>query len=73
MRTESTSENVFKPELKKQDSPMTMFCNCSFTLKGELRVSDIAERIKAMVSDGTQCQISIAINALENKTDEEYK
>ena len=48
---------------------MSMFCNCSFTLKGELRVSDIAERIKSMVSDGTQCQISIAINALEDKID----
>lgn len=63
---DTASENVFKPELKKQDVPMSMFCNCSFTLKGELSVSDISERIKAMVSDGTPCQISIAINALED-------
>lgn len=64
--SEPHSENVFKPELKKQDAPMSMFCNCSFTLKGELSVSDISERIKAMVSDGTPCQISIAINAIED-------
>lgn len=62
--SEPASENVLKPELKKQDAPAAMFCDCSFTLKGELRVSDIADRIKSMVSDGTQCQISIAINAL---------
>lgn len=64
---ESSSEKVFKSEFKKQDSPMSMFCNCSFTLKGELSVADISERIKAMVVDGTPCQISIAINALEDK------
>lgn len=63
---EPAAENTVKPELKKQEAPMAMFCNCSFTLKGELKVSDIAERIKAMVSDGTPCQISIAINALDN-------
>lgn len=64
--TEPAAEGVFKPELKKHETPMSMFCNCSFTLKGELSVSDISERIKAMVVDGTPCQISIAINALED-------
>lgn len=63
-KTEPETETVFKPELKRHEAPMAMFCDCSFTLKGELRVSDIAERIQSMVSDGTPCQISIAINAL---------
>lgn len=62
--SEIVSDDTPKPELKKQSAPMAMICDCSFTLKGELRVSDIAERIRSMVSDGTPCQISIAINAL---------
>lgn len=62
----NASDDVIKPELKNHDAPLTMFCNCSFTLRGELSVSDISERIKAMVSDGTPCQISIAINALDS-------
>ena len=53
-----------KQTLKQESAPATMFCSCSFTLKGELKVSDIADRISAMVADGTQCSISIAIDAL---------
>lgn len=53
------------PTLKKETAPLAMFCNCSFTLKGELRVSDIAAKIQAMVADGTPCSISVAINSID--------
>lgn len=67
---ETESKPQQKQELKRTDTPLAMFCNCSFTLKGELKVQDIAERIHAMVADGTPCSISVAIDAIndgENK------
>lgn len=62
---ETTAEANSSPVLKKETPPLTMFCNCSFTLKGELRVSDIAAKIQAMVADGTPCSISVAINSID--------
>lgn len=64
-------KKFLKNGIEDQKAPTTkssvpaMFCNCSFTLKGELRMSDISERIHAMVADGTPCSISVAINALD--------
>lgn len=57
---------VTKQILKKEESPAAMFCNCSFKLKGELKVEDITNKIRAMVSDGTPCSISISIHAIED-------
>ena len=65
---ESVCEAPMKQELKCNSAPPAMVCNCSFTLKGELKAQDIAERIHSMVADGTLCSISVAIDALnENK------
>lgn len=64
---ETESEPPKKQELKRTDTPLAMFCNCSFTLKGELKVQDIAERIHAMVADGTLCSISVAIDAIDKE------
>lgn len=61
---EPVHETQTKQELKRNSIPPAMVCNCSFTLKGELKVQDIAERIHAMVADGTPCSISVAIDAL---------
>ena len=54
--TDSSISEATKVELKKKSPPPTMFCDCSFTLKGELSVSDIASKIQALVADGTQCR-----------------
>ena len=41
-------------------------CDCSFTVKGAMNVSEISEMISAMVTDGTTCVINVAIEVLDN-------
>lgn len=61
-KQKKTEEAVVCPE-----PPSASFCDCSFTLKGGLKTSDIVKRVQAMVDEGTPCIISVSVSALNGR------
>lgn len=72
--SEPAAEFTTSSEVKPAETTAeNTFCDCSFTLKGKLKVLEIAKKINAMVEDGVECLISIAIKSLDNIENNEIK
>lgn len=59
----NTMSNAKEPRVEPL---LTRLSEFSFTLRGKLRAQDIADRIHAMVADGTMCSVVVSVNLNEH-------